>query len=75
MKNYFVLACLLFSVCTFSQQTILFDGNWKFYRGGVLGGQNIDFNDASWRNIDLPHDWSIEDLPGTNSPFNKDAVS
>ena len=28
-----------------------------------------------WRNINLPHDWSIEDLPGTNSPFNPDAVS
>ncbi len=25
--------------------------------------------------IDLPHDWSIEDLPGTNSPFNINAIS
>jgi beta-galactosidase len=28
-----------------------------------------------WRKIDMPHDWSIEDLPGTNSPFNINAIS
>ncbi len=75
MKNIITLLCLFISVYSFSQKNILFDEGWKFYKGGVLGGQNIDFNDAGWRNIDLPHDWSIEDLPGTNSPFNEDAVS
>jgi len=28
-----------------------------------------------WRKLDLPHDWSIEDLPGTNSPFNPDVIN
>src|SRR5205085_10899634 len=28
-----------------------------------------------WRTVQLPHDWSIEDLPGTNSPFSPDAVN
>jgi beta-galactosidase len=33
------------------------------------------FDDSSWRALDLPHDWSIEDLTGTNSPFDHFAVS
>jgi beta-galactosidase len=35
----------------------------------------VKFDDSAWRLLDLPHDWSIEDLPGTNSPFNPDAIS
>ncbi len=53
----------------------LFDFNWKFHRGGALGAESPGFDDSKWRKLDLPHDWSIEDLPGTNSPFNIDAIS
>ena len=56
-------------------QAILFDSDWKFHRGGAQGAEQPGFDDSSWRNLDLPHDWSIEDLPGTNSPFNADAIS
>jgi beta-galactosidase len=27
-------------------------------------------NDAAWRQLDLPHDWSIEDLPGSDPALN-----
>jgi len=27
-------------------------------------GRRTFFDDSGWRVIDLPHDWSIEDLPG-----------
>jgi beta-galactosidase len=53
----------------------LFDSGWRFHRGGALGAEGTSFNDSQWRMVDLPHDWSIEDLPGTNSPFNIDAIS
>ncbi len=69
-----IICFIIYSSC-FSQQNILFDEKWKFYRGGVLGGQNVGFNDTAWRTVDVPHDWSIEDMPGTQSPFNPDAVS
>jgi beta-galactosidase len=52
----------------------LFDFNWRFHRGGAQGAELPGFDDASWRKVDLPHDWSIEDLPGTQSPFQPDAV-
>ena len=54
---------------------ILFDEDWRFFRGDTAGAEKVKFDDSSWRRLDLPHDWSIENLPGTNSPFNPDAIS
>jgi len=53
----------------------LFDFNWRFHRGGAQGGEAVAFDDSQWRTVDLPHDWSIEDLPGSKSPFSIDAIS
>lgn len=53
----------------------LFDFGWRFHLGGALGAEGLSFNDSQWRLVDLPHDWSIEDLPGTTSPFNIEAIS
>jgi len=55
--------------------TNLFDFGWRFHKGGSLGAESPSFKDSLWRIVDLPHDWSIEDLPGTNSPFSPDAIS
>jgi beta-galactosidase len=37
-----------------------FDFGWKFYKGDAPGAQQPGFSDASWRSLDLPHDWSVE---------------
>jgi len=37
----------------------LFDYNWKFFLGDTSEAKSNDFNDESWRKLDLPHDWSI----------------
>ncbi len=37
-----------------------FDFGWKFSKGDAPGASQPGFNDASWRSLDLPHDWSIE---------------
>src|SRR2546425_6895188 len=55
--------------------TVLFDWDWRFHRGGAQGAELPDFDDSKWRKLDLPHDWSIEELPSTHSPFNPDAIS
>jgi len=46
-----------------------FDLDWKFSRGDFPGAQMPDFSDSGWKNLDLPHDWSIE------GPFNEDEPS
>jgi beta-galactosidase len=42
----------------------LFNDDWLFQRGDASGAERPDFDDAGWRKLDLPHDWTIEDLPG-----------
>ena len=37
-----------------------FDANWKFSLGEQENAQEPGFNDANWRQLDLPHDYSIE---------------
>jgi beta-galactosidase len=44
-----------------------FDEGWRFFRGDADGAQSPSFDDRSWRPLDLPHDWSIEDLPYATS--------
>ncbi|HEX4010279.1 MAG TPA: glycoside hydrolase family 2 TIM barrel-domain containing protein [Solirubrobacteraceae bacterium] len=39
-----------------------FDEDWRFAIGDPAGAQAPGFNDSGWRMLDLPHDWSIEDL-------------
>ncbi len=41
-----------------------FDANWKFHLGDVTNAESEKTDDKNWRTLDLPHDWSIEDLPG-----------
>lgn len=66
----FLFCCIVTSA--HAQQ---FDDNWLFYRGAAQGAEDTAFDDTGWRMLDLPHDWSIEDLPGTTSPFNPGALS
>ena len=45
-----------------------FDFNWKFLRGDAPGAQAVKFADTGWRDVDLPHDWSIEGPFGQAEP-------
>jgi len=39
-----------------------FDDGWRFHRGDVSGADRVSFDDSAWRTLDVPHDWSIENL-------------
>ncbi len=45
-----------------------FDADWRFFRGDAAEASEPRFDDSSWRRVDLPHDWSIEDLPPAAQP-------
>lgn len=62
------------SVVKEGRSEILFDAGWRFYRGDVAGAETGKFDDSAWRMVDLPHDWSIEDIPGSNSPVDSNAI-
>lgn len=62
-----------------NSRTKSFDDGWRFLKDSIPGAENPDFNDSGWRVLSVPHDWSIEDLPGQNGvdiigPFSKTAV-
>jgi len=40
--------------------TASFNTDWKFYLGEANDAAVENFNDAAWRHVQLPHDWSIE---------------
>ena len=42
------------------QRTANFDSNWKFNLGDVENAQTANFDDSKWRQVSLPHDYSIE---------------
>ena len=44
---------------------LAFNDDWRFHRGDATGAEAADFDDTGWRTLDVPHDWSIEDLPDT----------
>lgn len=68
IKPYIFIAFLFLSVSTYAQR-ISFDKYWKFIQKDVPDAQQIGFNDAHWRVLDLPHDWSIEGSYDKNNPM------
>lgn len=48
------------ALATSLPRRINFDSDWRFYRGEAAGGESLDFNDAEWEPVKLPHDWAIE---------------
>ncbi|SRR6266498_1118779 len=79
--------CLLISIylCFLSAQaqdsrSVLFDKDWRFKKDSLIRAESPAYNDAAWRKLDLPHDWSIEDLPNQTKdsiigPFSKASIS
>lgn len=53
---------------TKTARTQSFNKDWKFYLGDDASASSSTFNDAAWRTLDLPHDWSIELPFDKNSP-------
>ena len=43
-----------------------FDEGWLFLKNDAKGAEATSFNDADWRKVNVPHDWSIE------GPYNRD---
>ncbi|MCG9972819.1 sugar-binding domain-containing protein [Christiangramia crocea] len=81
MKTFKSLCYLTFIVfivgCSSEQQENpqrrqLFDADWKFSLGETIGAGTVDFDDSNWRDLDLPHDWSIESKPDIENPSKGD---
>ena len=54
-------------------RTLKLNADWRFHRGDQAGAEQPAFDDRGWRTVSVPHDWSIEDLPGQSHPFDPKA--
>lgn len=39
---------------------VLFNDHWEFYKGDLTFAEVFNTNIKKWRDIELPHDWSVE---------------
>ena len=69
-KRNFVITAASFVLCFVVTQIgvansrpglrMSFNRDWRFQLGDLANGQDGSLNDAQWRQLDLPHDWSVE---------------
>ena len=66
----FLFLCFSFNLTAQEnkQRKQLFDDNWKFSLGDIAQAKNLNFDDKTWRSLDLPHDWSIEGKISIDNP-------
>jgi beta-galactosidase len=58
----------VFAALTQSAAAKPFDADWRFTLGDPAGAERTDFDDSSWRQLDVPHDWSIEGAYDEHAP-------
>ena len=85
MKRIFIICLFSFFLVSVNGQnnldsrSRLFDTSWSFIKDSKIDASGISFDDSKWRVIDLPHDWSIEDLPNQKQdtvvgPFDRNSI-
>ena len=68
MRNLLLFAIIIFQFplisCEQSKEPEFLDSSfnkdWLFKKGDPLNASALDFQDADWRKLDVPHDWAIE---------------
>jgi len=53
---------------SYARITTSFDKDWRFLKADAPGADKPEFDDAPWRTLDVPHDWSIEGPFDANNP-------
>jgi beta-galactosidase len=60
------------AACAAARERALLDADWRFALGDHPAATAADFDDAEWRAVNLPHDWSIEGAPAADAPSRGD---
>ncbi|MEP7106468.1 MAG: sugar-binding domain-containing protein [Ferruginibacter sp.] len=60
MKRFITVFFLIYFQFSLHAQQQLFNHGWQFHKGDIANGESDDVSTASWRTLNLPHDWSIE---------------
>ncbi|HYO25640.1 MAG TPA: glycoside hydrolase family 2 TIM barrel-domain containing protein [Lacipirellulaceae bacterium] len=63
-----IAAATLWSAAAPGREQTLLDADWRFHLGDDPAAAQADVDDAAWRVVQLPHDWSIESAPVADAP-------
>lgn len=81
ITHFFIVALLLLAGCASTDESNtniarkqLFDFDWKFQLGDTAAASAATFDDAAWRTLDLPHDWSVEGAFDINNKEGNDGA-
>ena len=65
LRNLLAVVGALYSGVVMSATEVAnFNFGWKFRIGAAVGAEKVDFDDAAWTPVDLPHDFQIN-MPWT----------
>lgn len=75
MRCLAILCVLLFSVVAqalgagaSTRHVQLFTHGWRFLQSDAVGAESPSFDDSSWQEVTLPHDWAIAGPIDRNNP-------
>lgn len=55
------------------ERSMSFNDHWRFYLGELNGAEAVMYNDSAWKNVDLPHDYSIDQGYSTAAPAEQES--
>ena len=59
-KSFIAIIAILCSLVSTARERVCFDSDWKFMLGDSVQMASVEYNDAHWRTLNVPHDWAIE---------------
>lgn len=60
IRNVLVAALLVLPLCASAQRSVtLLEKDWKFSLGDKEDAFEADYDDSSWEEVTVPHDWAI----------------
>lgn len=63
MKRFYIIVALYsISMGMMAQRMLSFDSGWRFYRGNAINAETIEYDDSEWREVIVPHDFSMESV-------------
>ncbi|MEY8428394.1 Ig-like domain-containing protein [Lachnospiraceae bacterium 46-15] len=55
------------------KRSVSFNEHWRFYLGDLNGAEAVAYNDAAWTDVNLPHDYSIDQGYSTAAPAEQES--
>ena len=59
-KFFLLMAALLTGLTATARERQNFDKDWRFMLADSVQMAQAEYDDSSWRQLDVPHDWAIE---------------